>query len=325
VGASGQDAPDLVGVKTWNRVLDELERMGVWKVVISGGEPFAFSGIRELMAHFALKRFSKNILTNGIMVTRQDVEVMKAARIVPMMSLDGAKAETHDRFRRDPGAFHGVMNAMSLLGQADVPFALTTVVHRGNQHELPAIAEMAYRHYAGQWTIAPLKALGRGRSAVDSVLDAADYRAVSRQVLTMRRSFPGLRMLVDEGVTFERYGTSQPPPEYAETPFGHTSCSAGTDTIVINWDGSVYPCMFAMQLRVGRVGTIESSSMDHIWAAGDWGVFRTPLRRGCRAVMLSGSSEVASTETAFVSTREGGGCAVADGGCCDGHLGEVVL
>ena len=101
------------------RVLDEIAR---WQrdcvLTFTGGEPFLRKDIFEVMT-FALKKGLRvEVVSNGSLMDQKLAE-----RIVSLgldnvaISLDGAKAETHD-FVRQEGSFKKALEAIQLLSQA---------------------------------------------------------------------------------------------------------------------------------------------------------------------------------------------------------------
>jgi MoaA/NifB/PqqE/SkfB family radical SAM enzyme len=58
----------------------------------------------------------------------------------PHLSLDGATAETHDRFRGVRGSFAHMWQAMHAACELGLPLQIGTTVSRVNVHELAALA-----------------------------------------------------------------------------------------------------------------------------------------------------------------------------------------
>ena len=81
--------------------------MGVPLILFSGGEPLLREDIWELADHAAQPgNQNRAQSTNGTLITAEVARKIKESGIeYAGISLDGARAETHDRFRNSPGAF----------------------------------------------------------------------------------------------------------------------------------------------------------------------------------------------------------------------------
>jgi MoaA/NifB/PqqE/SkfB family radical SAM enzyme len=286
VSATSLKGPELITLETWTTVLDDLERLKIFKVVLSGGEPFVYQDFDRLLEHFARKRYLKSILTNGTHITKEHAELMKHHRISPTLSLDGGNAETHDAFRRVPGAFAALLRTLGYLRDIDIPFNIVSVVHKRSAGEIRSIAEIAYKYFAGALYFVPLKALGRGRSAQAWTEGMKTYLEVREEVDRIAPEFPGMSISFDEELDEEEFGPTQDKTRFHDTPCGYTTCMAGKNGLVVDDDGKVYGCMLGMQMKVHPVGSILENSIEEIWRNGDWGIYREPLEHGCRANIL---------------------------------------
>jgi len=286
VSATSLKGPELIPLETWTTLLDELERLKVFKVVLSGGEPFVYRDFDRLLDYFARKRYLKSILTNGTSATKEHVELMKRYNISPTLSLDGGNAETHDVFRRKPGAFASLLKTLGLLRDMDVPFNIVSVLHKGSADQIRSIAEIAYRHFAGALYFLPLKAMGRGRSAQAWTPGVETYLKVREDIARIAPEFAGMSISFDEELDADEFGPTRDKTRFHNTPYGYTTCMAGKNGLVVDDDGKAYGCMVSMQLKVNPVGSLLENSLEEIWRNGTWGIFREPVSHGCRANML---------------------------------------
>jgi len=286
VSAASLNGPERIPATRWQAVLDELEQIRVFKVVLSGGEPFVYNEFDSLLPYFAGKKFRKSILTNGTHVTEVHVRLFKKYGITPTLSLDGGDATAHDSFRRSPGSFDALLRTLRLLRDHDVPFNIVSVVHKMSADQTRLLAEIAYENMAGTLFLVPLKAMGRGRAANRWKVDQGTYGAVQDRVAELGPDFPGLTISFDENLDEDEFGPTLDKAQFQRTSFGWTSCMAGKNGLVIDHDGQVYGCMPAMQMKIHPVGSVLERSVADIWRGDGWGVFREPVRQGCRATQL---------------------------------------
>jgi len=120
-----------------------IEGVTAGDVVFSwqGGEPTLrgldfFRKVVALQAKHARpgQRIENDLQTNGMLLDAEWAQFLKEHRFLVGLSVDGPR-ELHDRFRitkQGAPTFDGVMAAVELLRQYDVPFNTLTSVHRFN-------------------------------------------------------------------------------------------------------------------------------------------------------------------------------------------------
>ena len=82
--------------------------------------------------HFAISLLA----SNGSLVTGAVCRELKASGIkMVALSLDGASPGVHDDFRRQDGAFEGVMRATALLREHGIPFLINSSFTKRNEAE----------------------------------------------------------------------------------------------------------------------------------------------------------------------------------------------
>ncbi len=158
------------------RLLAEIAGVAPAIVILTGGEPLLRPDIFELAEHGRDLGLRMVMAPNGTLVTEAIARRMAAAGIQRVsVSLDGASAETHDAFRKVPGAFAGALRGIAHLRAAGVPFQINTTISRANLAEIPAIQELAVRLGAVAHHIFLLVPTGRGKYIVDQAIDAETY------------------------------------------------------------------------------------------------------------------------------------------------------
>jgi len=112
-----------------DRVLSEAKEMGIYFIVVSGGEPFFRKDLLELFKKHNDMAF--HVYTHGgLLDERLVARLAELGNVLPAISVEGFKEET-DR-RRGEGHYDKVIKAMRLLKEAGVLFAYSTTVTRKN-------------------------------------------------------------------------------------------------------------------------------------------------------------------------------------------------
>ena len=119
-----------LSLEEMDRILTEAETLGIYFVVISGGEPYLLSD--RLLRLFRRHRnqyfltYTNATLLDGALCR----ELERLGNVAPGISVEGFERETEDR--RGPGVFSKVLKAMDLLRDHGVLFGFSATATRHN-------------------------------------------------------------------------------------------------------------------------------------------------------------------------------------------------
>ncbi|HYD77692.1 heme d1 biosynthesis radical SAM protein NirJ [Ramlibacter sp.] len=172
--------------------LEDLEAYGVPALILSGGEPLLSPHLWPVARRARELGFHLGLSTNGTLI-----DAAMAGRIAAHgfdyvgISLDGLR-DTHDRFRRLPGAFDSSLAALRLLRERGVNIGMRYTLTAMNAHDLPALLDLMKQERVGKFYFSHLNYAGRGnihrardaqfaatRSAMDLLLETA-WQAAAR-------------------------------------------------------------------------------------------------------------------------------------------------
>ncbi len=112
-----------------NRVLEEAKAMGIYFVVISGGEPFSWQPLMSIFEKHPELTFM--IYTNGTLITADVARTLsQLGNAMPCISVEGFEAETEKR--RGPGVYRKVLTAMANLRKEGCLFAFSATATQYN-------------------------------------------------------------------------------------------------------------------------------------------------------------------------------------------------
>jgi len=112
-----------------NDVLDQLREMGIFYVVVSGGEPFYSQAMREAFKQNTDIAFM--VYTNGSLIDDEMADALATwGNVVPCISVEGFEAETDAR--RGKGHFARVLQAMHLLRERKLIFGFSATLTKAN-------------------------------------------------------------------------------------------------------------------------------------------------------------------------------------------------
>lgn len=119
--------------------IDQLHKLGLQKLHLSGGEPLVRNDTGEIINYAKSKGIFVGLSCNGVFVPER-IGDLKNVDIV-MLSLDGEE-EVHDSLRGE-GSFKQTMKAIDSLKKNSIKFWTTTVLNRMNLNSIDYILRLA--------------------------------------------------------------------------------------------------------------------------------------------------------------------------------------
>jgi MoaA/NifB/PqqE/SkfB family radical SAM enzyme len=120
-----------------------MASVGLPALSLSGGEPLLRKDFFEVAAYARRKIPYLSIATNGTLLTKDNVKLLKDASIDYVeISLDGASEEVHEAFRRVPGCFEKTMKGIRNSMDEGLDTCIATTLHRENVGEFQKIVEL---------------------------------------------------------------------------------------------------------------------------------------------------------------------------------------
>jgi AdoMet-dependent heme synthase len=249
-------------------ILNQIALTGKPIVILSGGEPLIRKDIFVLARSGTELGLRMVMATNGTLLTMQTAMEIKDSGIQRVsISLDGADAESHDRFRQVPGAFESALKGIEILNKTGIEFQINTTVTKHNRDKIHNILDLAVELGAVAHHIFLLVPTGRAKEMVNQEIDAQEYERLLNWFYAMRDKTPlhlkatcaphYYRILRQnahekgEKVDFEHYGLD------AMT----RGCLGGTSFCFISHEGIVQPCGY-LELNCGD---LKKNTFDEIW------------------------------------------------------------
>src|SRR3990172_10254620 len=174
---SGRRYFKIEDVRELSRQADE---MGISTIVITGGEPLAFTDFDELVEAIDPKKFWVVSDTNGWFLDYDRAKHLKSIGVDKIqLSLDGVDAITHDTFRRQEGSWDRCIKAVEACKKAELHVILSTVVWRGRakSKEFLEFLELAKKLEVGTY-VTYAKPVGAYEGRYDQMLTAEDEKYI---------------------------------------------------------------------------------------------------------------------------------------------------
>ncbi|MFZ5558751.1 MAG: heme d1 biosynthesis radical SAM protein NirJ [Pseudomonadota bacterium] len=160
--SADRDFPGELSTAEAFRVMDDLKAYRVPVLILSGGEPLLRPDLFEIAGRAKALGFYVGLSTNGTLIDAPLADrVAGAAFDYVGISLDGL-GDTHDRFRRLPGAFERSLAALRRLRDRGVKVGIRFTLAEQNAADLPGLLQLAAAEAIGKFYLSHLNYAGRG-------------------------------------------------------------------------------------------------------------------------------------------------------------------
>ena len=128
-----------------DRHLDDIRRLHVQRVMLTGGEPLLHSNLWALCARLRAENIAITLVTTGLLLEQHAVPIAESIDEV-VISIDGPP-EVHDAIRGVKNGFHRIARGIQALQREPrVPHTIArSVVQRANHARLPQTIEAVLR------------------------------------------------------------------------------------------------------------------------------------------------------------------------------------
>lgn len=178
--ASQSPQPDEVTKAEFLKLVEDALPLGLRHVKITGGEPFLRDDLVEIMRGLRELGVKITIETNGYLINEEIADVLFELSVGVAISLDSGTEDTHDAFRRLPGSFRKVLQALTMLSSRGCRPKVIMSMSQLNYNELEDVIEVARSHGCDFVKINPVSTLGLAQR-----LKNRNYLLTVEQVLAL--------------------------------------------------------------------------------------------------------------------------------------------
>ncbi len=225
----------------------------VYKVNLTGGEPFSRKDILEIIHAYREAGFHVNMSTNAMMIKDSDMPALKEMGVTLSVSMDGSCPETHDRIR-GKGAWKRVVDRIKKLTSNGIRVGINFLVHQENFGDLEKSISLA--NEIGCSGFNPINLIQLGRADKSNLLRVSEVEIFKRLVGHLTTN-ANQRHLFANSSLFSSMGAALLAGITCE------SCGVGNRPCVyIDEVGTVYPCPNTQKPEF-RLGNIRSDSLSN--------------------------------------------------------------
>ncbi|MGQ9759485.1 MAG: radical SAM protein, partial [Candidatus Methanomethylicaceae archaeon] len=273
--AGGSDHYEM-GTAEAKKCIDELAEWGIVVLAFSGGEPLIRRDILDLAKHSKDLGIYTAIATNGVLLTKERCKELKESGIEYLqISLDGARAETHDSFRGVPGMFERTVQGIKNAVAEGFFVNVATTATRYNLSEVPQIIDLCESLGANWFMMFNFIPTGRGRFLFENDLSPDEREGLLKylwtrlknskiSVLSTAPQFARIALQAEGAsctIIPTHFMNSELPDQLRSLSDFIGGCGAGRFYIAMNPNGDITPCVFFPMV----VGNILRDDLKKLW------------------------------------------------------------
>ena len=211
----------------YKKAIDELYDMGLYKICLSGGDPFSKPHIWEIIDYIYNKDIALDIYTNGQAIAgNADRLAWYYPRLVGL-SIYSALPEVHDRITRVKGSLERTLSVAEQLSDLGVNMAFKCVVFRTNVKSYRTVKGLADRYGAiPQFEI-------NLTDGVDGDVSVTENLGLPDDIMEIVLRDPDIAMYIGHETGLEGI---------MEKPLDAHPCNAGVQSFSITPEGELQPC-----------------------------------------------------------------------------------
>lgn len=113
---SNNEALDELPLNTVRKIIDEISDSDFPGIVFSGGEPFTYKYIFQVLQYALSKNVKPTIITNGMLLDHKTIKSLLSENISIQLTFDSIIPREHDNLRGD-GNFQKILDILTIANE----------------------------------------------------------------------------------------------------------------------------------------------------------------------------------------------------------------
>ncbi|GKX32160.1 hypothetical protein SH1V18_46400 [Vallitalea longa] len=270
------------GIKTLNpddilKFLEPSPKEQRKRAIISGGEPFLYKKLPELVKGLKEMGFKVTVISNGTVGSKMYPEVLPYIDLL-QVSVDGTTKEIND-LTRGKGSFDKTIENIKYAKSLDVKdMYISFTATKYNIEDIMNFPEFMYIHDIGHLHVTRLLPVGRGETNKEDI--SPDNDKYTKYIKEFKDNIQYVNQKIyQKRETEEIFLDDEDKTKFRSVTFASdqlkkvknrnkvTGCGAGDATISIGYDGNVYPCT-SLSDTDNIIGNIYTDKIDTVIKRG---------------------------------------------------------
>jgi Fe-coproporphyrin III synthase len=238
----GPSREEVLPLESVVAAIKETEGLGIGTLYLSGGEPFLYHGLPDVLrAAAAVPGLEITLCTNATLANEKRVALLKENDVHLNVSVDGDEA-FHDWFRVSEGAFRATNKGVRLMVEAGLSITIITTISNSNLHLLADIVRWSAEAGAVKLLVQPLLKLGRGIQIADQRLTSEQLNSLILQLSDLANKYRHTKFDCALIGKSRRFLMAHPCGAYVCNGVGcHRGVEREIKKLVVREDGTVLP------------------------------------------------------------------------------------
>lgn len=252
------------------KLIDEIDALNVFHVVISGGEALLCDGIFDILKKLKSKNISIYMHSNGILIDKEMANKL-ASMLVPevdtiQISLDGLK-ESHE-YTRGKGTYDKAINAIKNLVQVGIPVSVNCTVTSHNLKDIVPLYNLVSELGVIKFSIEKLVPCSPAQESL--VPSFEELLKMSSMLIDIENSKTFLELAIYKLKDFIDRNLATTflieRSKHANSYVQDSSISCHKHSqLFITFDGDIFPCRDAYVCKELSLGNIKDVSLITAW------------------------------------------------------------
>lgn len=239
---SGEGNGIMLSWESMKEIIDTGYKMGIPLLYITGGEPFTYPHIQQVLSYANRKFRNITLATNAYNLKGNIKCITETQNCVLQISIDGLE-EKHNHIRGRKDAFRKTITNIKELVKAGIPICVYFTLNENNFKDMEAVVQLAKELGCRAIKIGAVLKIGRAEKNDLTYNEQINYRIVIKE-LAEKYSDDNFVVLNEK---MDIANGKQ------EDDICLNKCGGGYKTIYINSDGRITMCATMQKIVIGNV------------------------------------------------------------------------
>jgi radical SAM protein with 4Fe4S-binding SPASM domain len=267
--AADQPLADELTTQEAYNVIDNMAEAGLAHLSFGGGEPTVRQDLIPVLRYATRRINSVGMVTNGYLLDNKFTsELARAGLRQVMISLDGARTETHDA-NRGAGSYEKVIQAVKNCLYEGLSTRVSFTINQSNYQELKEVLALAVDLDVAL-NVQEFRAGGRGAGRDSLVLTREQRREMQRYLFEAQKTYGAARIgfenryIISEDENTKKICTD---PNLSDGFYDYcVGCFTGIYSFFLKSDGEVRLCG---RYAEGLLGNLKEKRLSDIWRSSE--------------------------------------------------------
>ncbi len=248
------------------RIADELVKLGVFEVFLTGGEPLLNPDWHIIGKYFVDLGFTVGLSTNGCLIDDYAAEIILKTGLFKALqvSVDGSNKEIHEAIR-GKGSFDAVIKGLDSLAKFRIYPNIAVAVTKININDIPNLIDFAFVRQLRHVHVISLMPIGNKNlsySELDVSID--QWINLEEKLKEKAHRYSGCLSIDWTNRRYLPRDKDLSIKDYTKIDLLFAGCPAGKTKALIDYTGDVYGCDVLKDQKFSA-GHIRFKSFEDIW------------------------------------------------------------